>query len=133
VKVPDLAKYDQVIDDQRLNRLMPRLERAFGSEALNGLEFATFVQPRRRVSREEGGIEVPVWVDEMAVFAVISSNPRRPTSKLMSHGTVSLSNFRAADGEFNHYVDRPDPAFQILAAVVKDHLRKLDDLRSLLN
>lgn len=132
----DPSEWEPVISDARLERLVPRLHSAFGRKKLDDAEFVTFIQPAREVTRAtEQGIQFRSWVPEMAVFAVLSPRPRstKPGQRLMSHATVSLSDFREVDklwSEGNHPVD---PAWQLMKIVTGDHVRKLDDLNSLIN
>lgn len=137
MKLGDLSKYEPLLPDDRLEKLEHKLRSQFGHDRLDGATFVTFIQPAKQTTATVSGIKVPTWITEMAVFAVLSDNPREHAKKrgmrILSSGTVSLKDWRDADAEFDHYVGRPDPAHQIYRAVVADHLRKMDDLRSLLN
>lgn len=134
MKLADLSKYEPLLTDERLERTTDKLRSQFGHKPLEDAEFVTFIQPARHAMADVNGVSVPTWISEMAVFAVLSPNPR-PYAKgqrVMSHGTVSLQDFRETDSEFDHFVGRPDPAHQIYRAVVADHLRKMADLRALI-
>lgn len=132
------ATDEPVISDERLWPIIDRLKAEFGRSKLEDTEFLTFVQPAKQtVARTESGIEVPTWVPEMAVFCVISPNPRplarKAGAKVMTHGTAAMADWRESEQERGHYVDgRRDPAHEILRGVVREHLRVMTNLKEMI-
>lgn len=132
------ATDEPVIPDDRLWPIVDRLKAEFGRTKLEETEFLTFVQPAKKTTaRTESGLEVPTWIPEMAVFAVISPNPRPYArtlgAKVMTHGTAALEDWRESERERGHYVDgRRDPAHEILRGVVREHLRVMTNLREMI-
>lgn len=132
------ASEEPLLDDERLWPIVDRLKAEYGRSKLEDSEFVTFIQPAKQTTvTTEVGIQVPTWVPAMAVFAVLTPNPRplakAAGAKVMTHGTAALEDWRASETERGHYVDgRRDPAHEIFRGVVREHLRILENLRSMI-
>lgn len=137
MRLADLGNYEPLLSDERVEVLVHKLQSAYGYGKLKDTQFVTFIQPAMRATADVNGVKVPTWVSEMAVFGCLSPNPRRYVGigpqQILTHATVALADFREADAEASHYVAAPDPAMGIFRTVVVEHLRQLDDLKSLIN
>jgi hypothetical protein len=129
---------EPLITDERLDQVVSKLKAEFGREKLEQTEFVTFIQPEKRTNRTtESGITVPTIVPDMAVFAVLSPNPRPGAkavgAKVMTHGTAALVDWRESESERSHYVaGRRDPAHEIFRGVVREHLRVMTNLKEMI-
>lgn len=138
MRLTDLAKYEVLLTDERIERIAHKIGSEFGFGRLKDTQYVSFIQPARIVSHEVDGITRQIPVAEMAVFAVLTPNPRpyaqKTGQKLMTHATAALADFLEAEAELSHFAHAgKDPARDIYKAVVKTHLKQLDDLRSLTN
>ena len=94
----------------------------------DGSDFVTFVQPSQMVDR--GGITTPI--PEVGVFAVISDNPRAASHRLMTQGSVWLTDWQAQDAASLSFTIGPnDPALPIFKAVMRSHLERLSNLKDM--
>jgi hypothetical protein len=127
---PGYADYETLLTDPRVERIASRVFDEFRAQGLpDDTDFVTFVQPPQVIDR--GGVAVPI--PEVAVFAVISDNPRHKGHRVMTQGSVWLRDWMARERELRHYAsDQPDPALSIFRLLVRDHLPKLQNLREMI-
>lgn len=127
-----LADYEVLVDDDRILKAADELRREFGP-AIEDTSFVSFVQPARTVSRKTDlGIEIPVHVPEMAVFAAVTPNPRRPGQKILTSATVALRDWEASEWDRQHYVGKADPVPAFLRLALKEHLPTIQNLRDMI-
>lgn len=125
--MPAFGDYEPLVSDVRLAPIDDRLRGEFPGLTPEDV-LVTFIQPEQVKIRDGQELRIP----PMAVLAVMSPNPRHPDYRLMTPGVTSLAAFEEADQEFRHYAGKTDPVLSIYRLVVKDHLRKLQDLRELI-
>jgi hypothetical protein len=126
----DLGQYEPFLPDRDVDRASEKVRSALGHRRLENVEFVTFLVPARTIKRQTpGGILVDSWIGEMVVLGVLSPNPRRPTQKLLTSATVSLTGWLEAQDDEG----KPDHAFVIFKRVAEEHLRLVDNLRDLIN
>lgn len=132
----DLDKYEELLTDERVEQIRETLTAEFGVQAMQDLELATCIQPWKEVEVDRDGIKVPVTVQPMAIFLVLSPHPRKYAAikkpKVMTHGTASLAAFREAQAEASHYTGAPDSALIIFRRVVQEHLKTIQNLKELI-
>lgn len=124
MQTDDLASYEQLIPDERLQRT---LNKVLG-DAAEGFDFVSFIQAAT-TRQARNGLVVPVA--PMAVFMVMSADPKRPGSKIGTTGTVSLANWRDAQREYEHYAGRGDPLENILRILLTKHVDTIKNLQEL--
>lgn len=126
---PGYASYETLISDRRVTAIADLVIDEFREHGLgDNAEFVTFIQPPQIVQRT--GVDVPI--PEVAVFAVISDNPRAPGHQVMTQASVWLTDWRATDAARLHFVSGPqDPAFPIFRETAKAHLRTIRNLREM--
>lgn len=126
-----VAQLEPLLTDSRVERLAEALFLRFPALPLDS-EVVTFISPERK---DQLGRVIPAG----AVFAVVSGHPRarvygQPGMKMMTHAGVWLERWRLEEKGRKHFVSgRDDPAFKFLFLAAKEHLRKIDDLKSLIN
>jgi len=119
--------YEPVVPDARLNRVLGLLLEEWPD--LGGAELVTFIQPRKEVKDPNTGLYV--MIEPMAVFAVVSDNPRYPGFKTMHTGTASLADWREADTEYSHYAHLVDPLLTIYRKVLPRHIETIKNLEAM--
>lgn len=129
----DLSRFEPLLPDSRVEQLAHKIRSQFGHARFIEAQFITFVQPAKDVVRSG----VRTWIPEMAVFAIISPNPR-PAARIlgqsvMTHGTVALEDWRASEKDASHFVSAgTDSAHEIFRGVAREHLRVLTNLREMI-
>lgn len=124
----DFSKMEDFLDDNRVEQVAVSLLRRF--PVLDGSSFVTFIQPETTAPiQSPGGITVDVPVERMAVFAVISPDPRpwkTDQDGIMSAATMTERNWRALEAEKAHYVSgKEDLAYQPFLAATIEQVHKL--------
>ena len=128
-KRPVYADYEPLISDMRMRAIAGPLIEKFREHGLpDDTDFVTFIQPPTTIERE--GVAIPI--PEVAVFAVISNNPRSPKHRVMTQSSVWLADWRATSAAKLHFVSgSADPAYPIFRETVKTHLRVLRNLKEM--
>lgn len=123
------ADYEPLISDRRMQAIASLLVEQFRARGLpDDSDFVTFVQPAQMVERE--GLLTPI--PEVGVFAVISDNPRSKGHRLMTQGSVWLTDWQAQDAASLSFTIGPnDPALPIFKAVMRSHLERLANLKAM--
>lgn len=125
MQTDDLSSYEQLIPDDRLQRT---LHKVLGDDA-DGIDFVAFIQ-ERMMRQTRDGLTVPI--EPMAVFMVMSQNPRREAGeKIGTTATTSLRNWQDAQREYEHYAGRGDPLENILRILLTKHHDTLKNLREM--
>lgn len=128
VDVGEWANYEPVVNDVRLANVEGKLRNEYDKVIPEDIDFVTFVQPPREVTREDG-LTVPL--PAMAVFAVISDNPKHKGYRVMTNATAHLSAWYEALKEFQHFSGAPDPLIGIFRTTLEAHLRTIQNLREM--
>ena len=126
IPVGEWSDFEPVVNDVRMANLEGYIRSQY--DVPDDTDFVSFVQPPKMAPREDG-LEVPV--PAMAIFAVISDNPKHPSFRVMTNGTTRLADWESAREEFQHYAGRPDPLIQIFRGLTVEHLRTIQNLREL--
>lgn len=132
----DLASMEPLLDDARVEKIAQKIRSEFAG--LADSDFVTFIVPERTVERKlKAGIAFPHKIEPMAVFAIISDNPR-PYAKatgqrLLTSATASLKDWREAEAERGHYVGGPDLAHDFFRRVAPQHVELIQNLKDLTN
>lgn len=121
----DIDEWEPAVDDLRLAKVNEAVLMRY--PALSGATFVTFVQPAKLLTE----YEPPRELREMAVFAILSPNPRAKGQNVMTHGTAALEDFESADREARHFVGVPDPLLGIYLSVARKHIETMQNLREM--
>lgn len=116
---------EPVVPDGRVWQAQERVVRVIPS--LRDSAFVTFIVPEH----EEGERIVP----DLAVFAILSPNPRRyngkPGPDIMTQATTRLSDWIEAEKERKHFVDKPDLLVSFFGKVGTEHAKTMQNLREM--
>lgn len=112
--------------DGRLDLLELQLRKELGVE--EDFTLLAMIQPATYINHN--GIEVPIR--EVAILAVLTENPTAPGMGLMTQGAAWLDQFREAEREKLTYVGKEDPALPIFRVLLREHMRRLRDMRELI-
>lgn len=126
--LPDL---EPVISDWEMSVVEGRLREAWLGTVPDETAFVSFIQEPRDIERE-GRV---YHIDRMAVFGVLSPHPTNKLApSIFTHGTVSYEAFDEERKARKHYAStKPDPALVIMAAVLKNHMETLSNLREIIH
>lgn len=123
------ANYETVLDDARVWRIQERVMDDAKGRLPDDTDFVTFIQPATIVDRE--GIAVPI--PDVAVFAIVSPNPKDPSRKVMTQGAMRLDQWRRDDFYRTHYVGAGvDPAMPVFRRIAREHVNTLRNLAELI-
>lgn len=132
----DLASMEPLLDDSRVEKIAQKIRSEFAG--LADSDFVTFIVPERTAERKlKSGISFPYKIPPMAVFAIISDNPR-PYAKamgqrLLTSATASLNDWREAEAERGHFAGTPDLAHDFFRRVAPQHVELIQNLKDLTN
>lgn len=126
--LPDL---EPVISDWEMSVVEGRLRELWMGAVPDETAFVSFIQEPRDIERE-GDV---YHIDRMAVFGVLSPHPTNPHApSIFTHGTVAYDAFDAERKARTHFVSvGPDPALVIMAAVLKNHMETLSNLKEIIH
>lgn len=125
VSIPEDA--EEVISDLRLSVVLDRLH-VLHPDLPDDTDMATFIQPPKFIPAKNG------WTYPMAVFLVVSDNPKYPGHRVATHGTVALMHFRQSEKVSKHYVrNGKDVDLEVFKPIVRRHLQTLRNLRDLIH
>lgn len=124
------ADFETLLSDRRVQELGGKVVEEYRPKGLtDDVDFVTFIQPPQIVDRN--GIKVPI--SEVAVFAVITDNPRHPGHRLMTTASVWLQDWRATDTARLHFVSgSQDPALPIFRRIAREHVEKIQSLKEMI-
>jgi len=112
--------FEQLVPDSRMSRLWEELQPMWGDMKV---QFATYVDRA----------PYPGLPDERAVFVVVSPNPRTASGRplIKTPALTGLDAWRLAEGEAWRYVGAGDPLKKVFTKLVREHLEKMQTLRTL--
>ena len=117
--------YEPLLPDSRLDQIEARLRDEF--PALTGT-LTSYVQPRFMRTLDDG-VLVPVM--ELAVFGVLSPDPRNPERGLLQTAALPLSDWKTLDRGYMRLIGRDDPALVFFRRLVRKVLFGQDTLRNI--
>lgn len=123
-----IAEHEPLIPDARLARIEGRLRREYPALSEQA-SFVTFIQPRT-FTKSGSGIDVPI--PEVAVLAILESNPRHPDWMEITPVNIWFSTWREEDEKARHSSEvEADPAYRLYRICVAAHLTRMANLRSM--
>jgi hypothetical protein len=121
--------FEPLISDRRMQEIGHKIVDEFRPKGLSDdVDFVTFIQPATTIERN--GIQVPI--PEVAVFAVITDNPKSAGRRVMTQAAAWLADWLARDAARLHFVSGgQDPAFPVFRRIVREHVEKIQSLREM--
>lgn len=129
-----LADREPVVPDFRLEVVAEKIRSRYGHGKLQDATFVTWLEPATTITKDGEARDIPA----RAVFAIVSPNPRGhlyaagAPNMIATHGAAWLKDFEDSIRDWEHYVGRPDPLFEIYKAVVPAHLRTIKNLKEMI-
>ncbi len=123
----EFADCEPLLPDSKVEKIQEKLKREF--PAIGDAVFVSYIQPRQPLNSKNGG--GPTDVPEVAVFAILSQNPKAPQFHIMTKAAVYLSEWRDVQKTYGHFVAKADPAYRIFHRTCAEHAKTMQNLRSM--
>jgi hypothetical protein len=118
---------ETLLSDERLARLEETLRRTYTFPKQN-TDLVTFVQPPTDHETDSGVRRVP----GLAIFAIVSDNPRSKGHRIMTTGSTYLETWEREDKTRSHFVGVKDMAQEIYGPIVKAHLETMKNYNEMI-
>lgn len=122
------ADWDVLLSDDRVTTIERALRKARPDLPAESV-LITFVQPE--LDTIHNGEQV--HVKPLAVFAIITPDPRHPETNKMTQGAMDLAEWRAKDRTWKTFVGQRDPAIGAFRHIAKTHIEVIENLKALSN
>ena len=123
----EFADCEPLLPDSKVEKIQEKLKREF--PAIGDAVLVSYVQPRQALGSKNGG--GPADIEEVAVFAIISQNPKEPQYHIMTKAAVYLSEWRDVQKTYGHFVAKADPAYRIFHRTCVEHAKTMQNLREM--